>query len=49
MSSYSQENQASVEEVVEVIKIYKNNMWKVIDDTKQVHELSSSMLELSRN
>lgn len=49
MSSYSQENQASVEEVVEVIKIYKNNMWKVIDDTQQVHELSSSMLELSRN
>ena len=48
MSSYSEENQSAVESIVEAMLIYKNNIKEVLDDTEQVHELSSSMLSISQ-
>lgn len=48
MSSHSEENQISVEAITEALGVYKENMALVIDDTKHVHELSASMLELSK-
>lgn len=49
MSSNSEENQASVEAIAEAMGVYKDNMNEVIDDTKHIHELSESMLKLSKN
>ena len=48
MSAHSEENQVSVEAIAEAMGVYKENMNQVIDDTKHVHELSASMLEMSR-
>lgn len=48
MSSYSEENQTTVEAMADVMEVYRDNMSRVIDDTKQIHELSASMLELSQ-
>lgn len=48
MSSHSEENQTSVEAITEALGVYKESMNQVIDDTKHVNELSSSMLELSK-
>lgn len=47
MSSHSEENQASVAAIAEAMDVYKQSMNQVIDDTRHVHELSASMLELS--
>lgn len=49
MSSHSEENQVSVEAIAEAMGVYKENMNEVIDDTKHIHELSESMLELSKD
>ena len=48
MSSYSEENQVSVQAIVEAIHTYRDNISFIIDDTKQVCELSESMLTLSQ-
>lgn len=47
MSSYSEENQASVESIAEAMSMYKDNMVQVIDDTKKVHEMSATMLSIA--
>ena len=49
MSSYSEENQAVVDSIVDAMMEYKEHMEKIIDDTKTLHELSSSMLEISND
>lgn len=49
MSAHSGENQVSVEAIAEAMGVYKESMNQVIDDTKHVHELSASMLEISRD
>lgn len=48
MSAHSEENQAAVEAIAEAMAVYKDNIKLVIDDTKQVHEMSATMLEISR-
>lgn len=48
MSAHSEENQVSVESISEAMEVYRESMNQVIDDTKHVHELSASMLEISR-
>lgn len=48
MSSHSEENQASVEAIAEAMGVYKDNMNEIIGDTRHIHELSESMLELSK-
>ena len=47
MKSHSEGNQASVAAIAEAMGVYKENMDEVIDDTRHIHELSESMLELS--
>lgn len=48
MSAHSEENQVSVEAIAEAMGVYKESMNQVIDDSKHVHELSASMLEISK-
>lgn len=48
MSSHSEENETSVEAIAEAMGVYKESMKQVIDDTKHIHELSASMLALSK-
>lgn len=47
MSAHSEENEAFVTAIAEAMGIYQESMNQVIDDTRHVHELSASMLELS--
>ena len=47
MSQYSEENQQSVENMSEAMNIYQNNMGQVVTDTKQIQELSASMLNIA--
>lgn len=47
MDTYSNENQSSVEAIAEAMEVYRNNMKQVINDSRQVHEISASMLKLS--
>lgn len=48
MSEYSQENQCAVESITEAMSVYKENMKEVIEDTRHVHELSATMLDISQ-
>lgn len=48
MSAHSEENQVSVEAIAEAMGIYQESMNQVIDDSRHVHELSASMLEISK-
>uniref|UniRef100_UPI0040561CCD methyl-accepting chemotaxis protein n=1 Tax=Acetatifactor sp. TaxID=1872090 RepID=UPI0040561CCD len=48
MSSYSEENQAVVESIVESLNTYKEHMNLIVDDAKDISELSASMLNLSK-
>lgn len=48
MSAHSEENQVSVEAIAEAMGVYKESMNQVIDDTRHVHELSASMLKISK-
>jgi len=47
MSSYSKENQTVVKSIISSMEAYKTHMNLIIDDTKQIHELSAAMLEES--
>ncbi len=47
MSNSSAENQEAVEAIANAIEEYKENMNEIIDDTKQIQNLSASMLETS--
>lgn len=47
MSAYSEENEASVQAIAEAMDVYKDNISMVLEDTKQIHELSESMLSIS--
>lgn len=48
MSAHSEENQVSVESISEAMGVYRENMNQVIDDSRHVHELSASMLKISK-
>ena len=48
MNICSEQNQASVEAIADAMNLYKDNIKQVIDDTKQIHELSATMLTISR-
>lgn len=45
MSTYSEENQAVVESIVEAMESYKEHMKLIVEDTKGIHELSASLLK----
>ena len=45
MGAYAEENQATVESIVTVTESYQEYVDTIIEDTKQIHELSASMRE----
>ena len=47
MTSISTKNQNVVLSMVDAMNVYQGNMEQVISDTKEIHNLSDSMLELS--
>lgn len=47
MSSNSEENEAVVETIVEAMNSYQQHVNLVIEDTKQIHQLSATMLNVS--
>lgn len=49
MSSYSEENQAVVESIIDTMLSYREHMNRIVDDMKTISKLSSSMLAISRN
>lgn len=48
MSSCSEDNQVSVQAIADIIHTYKEDIAIVVDDTKQIQELSDSMMAISR-
>ncbi len=48
MSICSEENRTVVESIVEAMFAYKEHMNMIIEDTKTIHELSASMLDISK-
>lgn len=48
VSQYSQENENTVTSITDAMSLFKESMELMADDTRQVHELSANMLELSR-
>ncbi len=49
MTASSEENQNTVLSISDAITVYKDNMELVIEDTKNIQDVSESMLELSQN
>lgn len=47
MSGCSGQNRDSVASIAENMRLYKDNMKQVIEDTKQIHEVSAMMLQIS--
>lgn len=47
MSTCSEENQSSVDTIIEAIEEYKEHMDLVIEDTQDIHRLSANMLQSS--
>lgn len=47
MSTYSEENQAVVESIIEAMNAYKDHMNLIVDDAKEINQLSVSMMEIS--
>ena len=49
MTAFSEENQSVVDAIADVIRIYQDNMAKIIDDSARVQELSAYMLEMAKS
>lgn len=49
MADSSEANQNSVAAMTEVVHMYRDNIEMVVSDNKVIHDVSSSMLELSRS
>ena len=47
MNICSEQNQVSVEAIADAMNLYKENIRQVIDDTRQIHGLSATMLNIS--
>ncbi|MBQ7358879.1 MAG: hypothetical protein IJW63_02150 [Lachnospiraceae bacterium] len=48
MSSYSEENQMSVQAIAEAMHVYTQQLTQVIEDSKHLQALSETMMELSQ-
>lgn len=48
VSKYSEDNQTTVESIAEAMTVYGEGMERMVADTRNVHELSANMIELSR-
>ena len=49
MSESSSQNQASVESIAQTMRIYRENIADVIQDNRNIQELSENMLHISRS
>lgn len=49
MSACSEENQVAVGSIVDAMSTYRSHITLIMDDTREIHELSSSMLVPSNN
>lgn len=49
MSACSEENQVAVGSIVDAMSTYRSHITLIMDDTREIHELSSSMLVSSNN
>lgn len=49
MNAYAEENQAAVEAIVSATTSYRDYVDMIIDDTKQINDLSSSMLDVVKS
>ena len=49
MSACTEDNQIYVDEITNVVEIYKSHTRQVVEDTQQVNDLSVSMLAISKN
>lgn len=49
MSACSEENQVAVGSIVDAMSAYRSHINLIMDDTKEIHDLSSSMLESSNS
>ena len=47
MSEYSEENQRTVENMTEAMNVYRESMGQVVEDAKQIQDLSASMLDIT--
>lgn len=47
MNEYSEENQRSVENMADAMNLYQESMGQVVEDAKQIQELSASMLDFT--
>ena len=47
MNHYSEENQQYVEDMADAMNVYQESMGQVVEDAKQMQELSSSMLDIT--
>ncbi len=47
MGAYAEENQAMVDSIASATKSYRHYVVKIVEDTKQIHNLSTTMLETS--
>ena len=48
MSAYSEENHCVVDSIAEAMNVYRVNVDQVLQGTKQVNDLSASMLEMAK-
>ena len=48
MSQFSEDNKGTVEDIAEAMKVYKENMDGMIEDTKDVHKLTTNMLQFAQ-
>ncbi len=48
MNRYSEENQRSVENMADAMNVYRESMGQVVEDAKQIQELSVSMMDITQ-
>ena len=48
MSEFSEENHHVVDSIAEAMNVYRANVEQVLQDTKEVNDLSASMLQMSK-
>ena len=49
MSACTEDNQIYVDEITNIVEVYKSHTKQVVEDTQQVNDLSVSMLAISKN
>ncbi len=48
MNEYSEENRRSVEDMADAMNLYQESMGQVVEDAKQIQEMSASMMDITQ-